>query len=158
MCCVAFWCGVVCVCVEMVVRVCVCCGVCGVFFVCVCTYGVGCWCCVCTCGVVCCVYMWCVVLVLCVYMWCCVLCGLCLCVRVVWWCVWCGVVCGEAWHAENSPVCTFKTPPCVRSGRLRVYQRVEAVAVYLRQHSAGTTNSRISLAALLLQCGCGPST
>ena len=74
--------------------VCVCCGVCGVLFFCVC------------------VYMWCWVLVLCVYMWCCVLCGLCLCVRVVWWCVWCGVVCGEAWHAENSL--------CVRSKRLRV--------------------------------------
>ena len=27
--------------------------------------------------------------------------------------VWC-VVCGAAWHAENSLVCGFKTPPCVR--------------------------------------------
>ena len=95
--------------------VCVCCGVCGVLFFCVCvhlvcgvgvvcvhvvlgvvcTCGVWCWCCVCTCGVG----------------WC------------VWWCVWCGVVCGEAWHAENPPMCTFKTPPCVRSGRLRVYRQ-----------------------------------
>ena len=24
---------------------------------------------------------------------------------------------------ENPPVCTFKTPPCVRSGRLRVYRQ-----------------------------------
>ena len=24
---------------------------------------------------------------------------------------------------ENHPVCTFKTPPCVRSGRLRVYRQ-----------------------------------
>ena len=37
--------------------------------------------------------------------------------------VWCGVVCGEAWHAENLPMSTFKTPPCVRSGRLRVYRQ-----------------------------------
>ena len=59
-----------------------------------------CWCCVCTCGVVCCVYMWCVVSVVCVH-----------------------VVCGEAWQAENPPMCTFKTPPCVRSGRLRVYRQ-----------------------------------
>ena len=35
----------------------------------------------------------------------------------------CGVVCGETWHAENLPVCTFKTPPSVRSGRLRVYRQ-----------------------------------
>ena len=61
MCCVAFWCGVVCVCVEMVVRMCVhvVCGVGGA-----CVHVVLCVC----------VYMWCVVLVLCVYMWCCVLC------------------------------------------------------------------------------------
>ena len=42
--------------------------------------------------------------------------------------VWCGVVlccsvwCGAAWHAENTSVCRFKTPPCVRSRRLRVYR------------------------------------
>ena len=116
MCCVAFWCGVVCVCVEMVVRVCA-----VVCVVCLC---------VCTCGVVCCVYMWCVVLVLYVYMWCCVLCGLCLCVRVVWWCVWCGGACGGAcgvaWcvvklgtrktpcvYVQNASVCTVRTSPCV---------------------------------------------
>ena len=60
--------------------------------------------------------MWCVVF-LCVCT-CGVVCG---CVHVCewWWRVWCG----EAWHAENTPVCTFKTPPCVRSGRLRVYRQ-----------------------------------
>ena len=82
--------------------------------------------------------MLCVVLVLCVYMWCCVLCvhvvcgvGV-VCVHVVlcvvctcgvwrWWCVWCGVW----WNlARGKPsVCTFETPPCVRSGRLRVYRQ-----------------------------------
>ena len=50
--------------------------------------------------------------VLCVYMWCWVL-VFCVCT--------CGV--GEAWHAENPPACTFKTPPCVLSGRLRVYRQ-----------------------------------
>ena len=49
-------------------------------------------------------------MVLCVHVVCC---GVCVCT--------CGV--GEAWHAENPPVCTFKTPPCVRSGRLRVYRQ-----------------------------------
>ena len=60
-----------------------------------------CWCCVCTCGVTCCFG------------------GVCACVVVVR--VW--VVCDEAWHAETPPVCRFKTPACVRSGRLRVYRQ-----------------------------------
>ena len=61
--------GVVCVCVEMVVRMCVL------------------WC------------VWCVVLVLCVYIWCCVCVEVCVCVLVcvcvevcVWRCVWCGTL------------------------------------------------------------------
>ena len=48
--------------------------------------------------------------------------SLCLCLSLsvsVWCCVLCcGVVC-VVWHREN-PVCPFKTPPCVRSKRLRV--------------------------------------
>ena len=65
---------------------------------------------------------------------CWVACGVLVCVVSVWWrvcmymwrCVymlWCGVVvwCGAAWIAESSSVCRFKTPPCVRSRRLRVY-------------------------------------
>ena len=42
--------------------------------------------------------------------------------------VWCGVVlccfmwCGAAWHVENPTVRRFKTPPCARSRRLRVYR------------------------------------
>ena len=142
-CCVAFWCGVVYVCVEMVVRMCMLwCVWCVVF--CVCTCGVVCGCVhvvcgvgfVCTCGVVCgcvhvvcgvgvvCVHVLCVVCTCDVWCWCCVCtCGVVCCVGCVCvWC-WCGVVCGEAWHAENPPVCTFKTPPCVRSGRLRVYRQ-----------------------------------
>ena len=73
-------------------------------------------CVVCACGVVCaCVCCGvCVLCVLCgVSVGCVVCCFLCVCA--------CGV--GEAWHAENLPVCTFKTPPCVRSGRLRVYRQ-----------------------------------
>ena len=79
--CVVCACGVVCGCVVLaccrehvvvlVVRVCVC-GVCGVLF----------FLCVCTCGV------------------------------------------GEAWHAENPPVCTFKTPPCVRRRFERTHRGV----------------------------------
>ena len=79
------------------------CAVCGVYM----------WCCVVV-WVVCGCVVLCVVLVLCVCT-----CGVV--VRVVWWCVC--VVCGEAWHAGKSPVCRFKTPPCVRSGRLRVYRQ-----------------------------------
>ena len=88
----------------------------------------------------------CLVLVLCVCVHV-VLCVLCLRVRVVWWCVWCGgacgvvvrvvwwcvcVVCGEAWHVGKSSVCRFKTPPCVRSGCLRVY-RQQARMEYFRR-------------------------
>ena len=53
----------------------------------------------------------------------CVLCGVSVgCVVCCFLCVCtCGV--GEAWHAENPPVCPSKTPPCVRSGRLRVYRQ-----------------------------------
>ena len=60
----------------------------------------------------------------------CVLCVvLCVCVGVVWVvsvcacgvvvrvCVWCCMARGI------HPVCRFKTPPCVRSGRLRVYRQ-----------------------------------
>ena len=54
----------------------------------------------------------------CMYMWRCVYmlwCG------VVLWCcfVWCGVV--RLGMRKNPSVCRFKTPPCVRSRRLRVY-------------------------------------
>ena len=35
------------------------------------------------------------------------------------WCVWCVVWCG--WACGKPSVCRFKTPPCVRSRRLRVY-------------------------------------
>ena len=87
--------------------------------------------CLCACGVVC---GWCVHVVLCVRVCVvvCVVCVWCVCVVCVW-CVLCVCVCcflcvctcgvGEAWHAENPPVCPFKTPPCVRSGRLRVYRQ-----------------------------------
>ena len=102
-CCVAFWCGLVCVCVETVVRMCVLWCVWCVVFVCGVLFF-----CVCACGVVCCV-VWCVVLVLCV---CCV--G-CVCV-----CVWCGGACGVVvWCVVK--LGTRKTPLCVRSKRLRVY-------------------------------------
>ena len=90
------------VCVR--VRVCVCVCVC-VVCVCVCVLT---W--LYACDVCCGVY---------VVLWCCVFC---------WRCVWCGVVlccfvwCGAARHAENSSACRFKTPPCVRSRRLRVYR------------------------------------
>ena len=91
-----------------------CCGVlccvvvCGCWCVLVCV-GV-CWCvcvCVCVCGVCCAL---------------CVVCGVCCacCVCCVCCACWC-VLCGAAWHAENTPVCRSQTPPCVRSGRLRVY-------------------------------------
>ena len=62
----------------------------------------------------------------------CVVFGVCVFVCVLCVCVVCGVcgvcgvgcvVCGAAWHAENPSVCSFKTPPCVRSGRLRVYRQ-----------------------------------
>ena len=39
---------------------------------------------------------------------------LCTCHPVLFFCVMCTIVVpGEAWHAENPPVCTFKTSPCV---------------------------------------------
>ena len=70
---------------------------------------------------------WCIVF--CVYMWGC-------------------VVCGEAWHAEN-PVCRFKTPPCVRLGRLSVYRQHARVqdhgrltAVRISKHSLFLSISR----------------
>ena len=51
-------------------------------------------------------------------------------VRFVFWCcgvLWCVVcvlsVCGAAWHAEKPSVCRFKTSPCVRSKRFRVYRQ-----------------------------------
>ena len=100
--CVVCACGVVCGCVVLVcacgvVCACVCCGVCVL-----CVHVV-------LCVVVSC---WCMHVVLCVRV----------CV-VVCVCVVCSCGVGEAWHAENPPVCTFKTPPCVRSGRLRVYRQ-----------------------------------
>ena len=83
---------------------------------------------VCVCGV-CGVLFFCV----CVYMWCWVL-VFCVCT--------CGV--GEAWHAENPPVCTFKTPPCALSGRLRVYRQQARMSI-LNVHTGG-----FSLLSLLL--------
>ena len=135
-CCVGVvWCGVFCVCVEMVVM----CAVCGVLF-CLCVYM---WCCV-LCGMCdVCVH---------VVVWCCVVLACCrehvvvLVVRVCVcgvWCgvrvvvgVWCGLVCvceclecGTAWCAEKPPrahvqhasVCSFKTPPCVAARRPHVF-------------------------------------
>ena len=51
----------------------------------------------------------CVVVVVCVHVVLCVM-------LVVCGVVWCGLACG------NLFVCRFKTPPCVRSSRLRVYR------------------------------------
>ena len=57
----------------------------------------------------------------------CVQCGVCF-VRGGVWCVVCLLVCvwsvcNAAWHAGKPPVCRFKTSPCVRSKRLRVYRQ-----------------------------------
>ena len=104
--------------------------------------------CMCMCRVVCCacVLKW---LCVCVESVCgvcaeecvgcafCVLCVWCIVVCVVMCCVGAGVgvqcvvrgvrgvccVCGAAWHAENHPLCRFKTPPCVGSKRIRVYRQ-----------------------------------
>ena len=52
----------------------------------------------------------------------CGMCVLCFGVEVCTLCVVLVVWCGAAWHAENLSVCRFKTHPCVRSRRLRVYR------------------------------------
>ena len=90
--CVLKW---LCVCVESECALCVesVCGMCVMWF------GV----------VVCCAVSVCVVLVLVLVRG---VCGV-MCVCVV-------CVCGAAWHAENLPVCRFKTSPCVGSKRFRV--------------------------------------
>ena len=95
--------------------------------------------CMCMCGV--CVDMvvhmlcvlWCVrcVVVLCVLL---VMCGVVWCGVVYVWCVWCG---------------TLKTPPCVRSRRLRVYvQHMRAFSEYTRRRFE-STHGGVSVSFLL---------
>ena len=53
-------------------------------------------------------------------------------------------VCNAAWHAEKLPVCRFKTSPCVRSKRLRVYwQNARMCSTHAR--FAGTHGSVLNL-------------
>ena len=60
---------------------------------------------------------------MCVHVVCGVVCVVCVHVVLCVVCT-CGVVCVvNLGTRKTSPVCTFKTPPCVRSGRLRVYRQ-----------------------------------
>ena len=118
-------CMCMCMCMCMCVCVCVLCVVCCVLCVVCCVVVLLCCCVVvllCCCVVVllcCCVVVCCCVLLCVVCVWlCCVLCVLLVVCAVV--CSVCGVV--RLGMRMTPSVCGFKTPPCVRSRRLRVYR------------------------------------